>query len=619
MKKKTKISKALILTACATLISMSMFQSIIAQTTKDTTVLKEMIVTGTPVEVNKNNVPMAVSIVSRSQIEENNKSAILPILNGRVPGLFVTERGITGFGVSTGAGGQITMRGIGGNPTTGVLMLIDGHPQFMGIFGHPLSDSYIASDVERVEVIRGPASILYGSNAMGGVINIITRKQKEDGLNLNLNIMGGSYNTQKYAISVGSREKKSSSFTSFNYDHTDGHRFGSKFDIYNGYHKLTYQINPYLNITGDVSLAKFNTQDPGIDTLNAQVGTKMNIIRGYGAFTFENNYKKYTGMAKVFYNFGDHRMSDGFHSTDANYGANISESVKLFKGNNITIGCDYANYGGKAETELGGGKYMGLVDTTIYEIGIYGFVQQTLFKKLTINAGIRMQDNEVYGQEWIPSGGFAFSIAKKTTWKANVSKGFRSPTIRELFMWNHNSDLNPEKIMNYETGVLQSFFNNKLNLELTGFIVKGNNMIVTGAMGKLFNTGEINNKGIEFAANANPVKNFALNFTYSYIDMKKYVYATPKHHFFLSSSYKWSKLQLTAGVQQINHLNTESNPSKSLYFEDYTLLNVKISYKVRKYAEIFISGENLLDQKYETLRYYTMPGITVFGGANLKF
>ena len=144
--------------------------------TEDTIEINEVIVTGSQVKVNRNNIPMAVSVVDRTQIEESDESAILPILKGRIPGLFVTERGVTGFGVAQGSAGQISIRGIGGSPTTGVLMLIDGHPQFMGIMGHPLPDSYVASDVERVEVLRGPASILYGSNAMGGVINIITRK-----------------------------------------------------------------------------------------------------------------------------------------------------------------------------------------------------------------------------------------------------------------------------------------------------------------------------------------------------------------------------------------------------------------------------------------------------------
>jgi len=165
---------------------------------QDTINLDEVVITGTTVKVNRQNVPMAVSVVNNLQIQESNETSLLPILNGRVPGLFVTERGVMGFGVATNAAGQISIRGIGGSPTTGVLMLIDGHPQFMGIFGHPLPDSYVASDVERVEVIRGPASILYGSNAMGGVINIITKKQSKEGFSGNAHIIYSSYNTKKY-------------------------------------------------------------------------------------------------------------------------------------------------------------------------------------------------------------------------------------------------------------------------------------------------------------------------------------------------------------------------------------------------------------------------------------
>ncbi|MDR2627385.1 MAG: TonB-dependent receptor plug domain-containing protein, partial [Dysgonamonadaceae bacterium] len=167
---------------------------------KDTIDLREVVVTGARAEVNRNNVPMTISVVNREEIEQSGESALLPALSGQVPSLFITERGITGFGVSTGGTGGISLRGVGGSPTTEVLVLIDGHPQYMGVMGHHLPDAYVASDVERVEVIRGPASILYGSNAMGGVINIITRKQNKEGWNLNGRLMSGSYNTWKYMV-----------------------------------------------------------------------------------------------------------------------------------------------------------------------------------------------------------------------------------------------------------------------------------------------------------------------------------------------------------------------------------------------------------------------------------
>jgi hypothetical protein len=141
------------------------------------------------------------------------------------------------------------------------------------------------------------------------------------------------------------------------------------------------------------------TTDPGPDTLDAQPGSSLDITRGYWALTVENDFEKYSGNAKVFYNFGTHKISDGFYSNDNNYGLNISESAKLFHGNSITLGCDYTNYGGKATQDIGGGNSMTLVDTTVYEVGVYGFVQQTLFEKLTLNAGIRLQNNEVYGSE----------------------------------------------------------------------------------------------------------------------------------------------------------------------------------------------------------------------------
>mgnify|MGYP003802990463 FL=1 len=581
---------------------------------QDTINLDEVVVTGTTVKVNRHYVPMAVSVVGRQQINESIETALLPVLNGRIPGLFVTERGVMGFGVATGAAGQVSIRGIGGSPTTGVLMLIDGHPQFMGIFGHPLPDSYVASDVEKVEVIRGPASILYGSNAMGGVINIITRKQQDDGLHANAHLMYGSYNTQKYMASAGYKKDKLNVFLSVNHDQTDGHRPNSDFNITNGYIKIGYEPVQGINVNTDFSLAKFKATDPGPDTINALPGNSLDITRGYWALTADNNYGIFSGTVKLFYNFGEHIISDGFHSYDKNYGLNIYQTVRLFTGNNFTIGGDYLIYGGKADNERFDTR---ITDTTVYDAGIYGFVKQTLFEKLTLNAGLRMQNHKVYGTIWIPAGGITWKFTDISTWKVSVSKGFRSPTIRELFVWNHNVNLNPETVMNYETGILMSLAENKISMELTGFIVDGENMIISVPMQGLQNAGEVHNKGIEFSGNAQLLRNLTLNMTYSYTNMKTPVYATPRHNFYAGGNYSIGKFRFNASLQYVNHLDTDPAVGKEAY-ETYTLLNSKISYTPFRFAEFFISGENLLNQKYATNIYYTMPGITVFGGVKIK-
>ena len=154
----------------------------------------EVVVTGTRIGTDVRHLPMTLSVVGRQQLEESYQPSILPTLNEQVPGLFTTSRGIMGYGVSTGAAGGISLRRIGGSTTTGMLVLIDGHPQYMGLMGHPIADAYQTMLAERVEVLRGPASMLYGSNAMGGVINIVTRGMQKDGVKTIIQAGYGSYN-----------------------------------------------------------------------------------------------------------------------------------------------------------------------------------------------------------------------------------------------------------------------------------------------------------------------------------------------------------------------------------------------------------------------------------------
>ena len=509
--------------------------------------LQGVVISANKVQVNRSSVPLTISVIDREQIEASSESALLPVLSQHVPGLFVTQKGITGFGVSEGAAGTVNIRGVGsGNK---VLMLFDGQPQWAGVFGHSLPDTYVASDVERVEVIRGPGSLLYGSNAMGGVVNIITRHHKQEGRRTQARVMYGSYNTQKYMVNNGFNVGKFSSFISINHDRTDGHRSNSDFNITNGFANLGYAFNEHYKMTGDVSLAKSKFQNPG-KTFEPVIDNKMNILRGTASMALENNQGKMSGALRLFYNWGNHKINDGynpgeepltylFRSDDHNVGVQLYESFRLFKGNNFTVGVDYKNWGGHAWNDNNDGSKKELVDKTVNETAGYAIMQQELFGILSLNAGVRYEHSSTYGGEWVPQGGVTVRPFEGNTIRASVSKGFRSPNIREMYMWGAaNADLKPESMVNYEVAVGQSFLGGDLYTELTAFFIDGKDMIYSVSVNgdgrppyKNLNTGTFTNKGIEFEARYQICKNLNLDMNYSYLHMSKPIPGAPGHKF----------------------------------------------------------------------------------------
>lgn len=296
--------------------------SLQAQTGKDSTkvarsyAINEVVVTGTRSETDVRHLPMTVSVVGRPQLEASQQTSVLPVLNSQVPGFFSTSRGVMGYGVATGASGQMSLRGIGGPaqaglPTTGLLVLIDGHPQYMGLMGHPIADAYQTMMAERVEVLRGPASVLYGSNAMGGVINIVTRKMQEDGIRTNINIGAGSYGSVQTEATNRIRKGRFSSTVTASYNRTDGHRADMAFEQYGGYAKLGYDFTDNWKVWGDVNVTRFNATNPG-SVMKPYIDNDQRITRGMTSFALENHYEKTSGALSFFYNWGDHWINDGY-------------------------------------------------------------------------------------------------------------------------------------------------------------------------------------------------------------------------------------------------------------------------------------------------------------------
>lgn len=601
------------------------------ETAGDSIRLDEVIVTGSRPETDLRHLPMSVSVIGRSQIDRRYESSLLPLLSEEVPGLFITGRGMMGYGVSTGAAGQMSIRGIGssdtGSPTTGVMVLIDGHPQFMGMMGHPLPDVYQSLMAERVEVIKGPASLLYGSNAMGGVINIITRRNTENQIKHHARVMYGSYNTLSAEAANTLRNGKFNSFASLYYNRTGGHRPDMDFEQYGGYLRLGYDLSPHWNAFADLTLTRYNSSNPGTETAPVY-DNDAEVTRGMTSVSLANQYGCTSGSVSFFYNWGRHTINDGyvpgtspkevrFNSRDNMLGVSLYQGYSLLKGNQTTVGFDYQRYGGNAWNQsVHTGERAVLADEHIENLAAYVNLQQSLFDLFALTAGIRMDHSQQSGTHWIPQAGISYFPGETTVIKALVNKGFRNPTIRELYMFApRNPELEAEELMNYELSLAQDLMGNTLHLDFSLYYIDGDNMIqrrIVNSAPKYINTGKIKNYGLELAARYRISKNWRISGNYSFLQMEYKIPASPTHKMYAGADYTAAHWGISTGLEYINHLYTAVGEDETP--ENFLLWNLRAFYRPLQPIELFMRGENLLAQKYEINKGYPMPRATVSGG-----
>ena len=590
----------------------------------------EVVVTGTRNETDIRHLPMTISVVDRKQLESKYQPSVLPTLTEQVPGLFTTSRGIMGYGVSTGAAGGMSLRGIGGSPTAGLLVLIDGHPQYMGLMGHPIADAYQTMMTERVEVLRGPASVLYGSNAMGGVINIVTRQMKEEGSKTDVQAAYGSYNTLQTEVTNRLKRGRFSSIVTGSYNRSDGHRPDMDFEQYGGYAKLGYDFNDRWKLWGDVNVTHFNASNPG--TVAAPyIDNDSRITRGMASAALENHYRQTSGALSFFYNWGRHKINDGYHpgeepqtahfnSKDRMMGISWYQSASLFEGNRITAGFDYQHFGGESWYKvLATGAKQPQVDKQLDELAGYVDFRQNIGSWLSLDAGLRVDHHSHTGTEWIPQGGLAFHLPRQAELKAMVSKGFRNPTIRELFMFSKNPDLLPESLVSYELAYTQRLCDNSLTYGLNLYYINGKNIIqVDPAQRKNVNTGHIENWGTEATVAYRFNARWQADANYSWLHMEHPILAAPEHKLYVGANYQQGRWTAASGIQYIRGLYTSVTQGQEKQ-ETFVLWNLNISYRLCNFASLFVKGENLLAQRYEINAGYPMPKATFMGGVHVNF
>lgn len=583
--------------------------------------LNEVVVTGTNQGVSLNLLPYTVSVVGSERLESTGSTQVLSAISGMVPSLFVSERSIFGFGVSNGGSGHIKLRGVGGDRASAVLMMVDGQPQFAGIYSHHIADFYDKEYVERVEVLRGPGSVLYGSNAMAGAINVITKNAPARGVRTVISSQYGSYNTWLSSVTNSARFGKFSSLASISYNRTDGTVDNFDFRQADGYVKIGYDFSDKWKAAADYTLMQFKGNDPIYPTLSDPESTdiyRQSIIRGEASVSVADNYSFISGIVRAYYSYGNHFIDDPrhFHSKDDRLGVIAYQNFKPWRGASATLGFDFDSYSGEIPMSGGNSHTEGSMSTlsrkTIVEYSPYVTLSQSLAGDiLNLNAGLRVANSDMFKTQAIPQFGFTVNPGKGFNIKGNLAMGYRNPSFRELYLYRMaNPDLQPEKMMNYELSA-GKHFSRYFSADVTAYYSKGSDMIQVVDQ-KNVNTGRFINKGLEVSANSHPLDNLWLFGSYSYLRTSlDNLTGAPKNQYYIGAQLTlWEKLKIAADLKGIGGLYVADGMDR----QNYALLNLKLTYSICRHVDIFTRLENITDARYTINRGYEMPGFTAIGG-----
>lgn len=573
---------------------------------------QEVVVTATMTPKALKHCSTSLNVVSRRDIESISASSALNILN-HSPGIFVNRSG--DFGRA-----DVEIRGLGQNCRR-VAVLVDGKPEKMGLFGCAVSHAFPLDNVERIEVVKGPASVLYGGEALGGAVNIITRLPERK-FETDLTAFYGSYNTQQLNLKHGGNHNKFKYFFTFDKRKSNGHIENADYDGYSFTGKLAYHIRENTRISLQGKYFDGKKYEPGtID--NPISGFWNDYERGSMDLSLTREWHKNDFSVKIYRNFGKHQFSDGWDSRDYTNGAMARFTTRSIANNELTIGGDIRFFGGKSYS-FPRGEW----DKTE---GSVFFQNETIINNHWIlSGGLRLQLDSLYGQELCPHLGLVFQVTDDTLFRAAVSKGFRSPQINELYMFPPaNPDLEPERVWNYEIGFEQTIAR-WIKVKGSVFHMKGTNLIRTvpnpaGPPPFIFaNGGEFSFYGVEAEVEASFKRYFSGHIAYSYLHAGDHTKGKPGQKFDVSLRFREKAFSVALQGQYVTDYYAEDFSGNRI--PSYFILNSRVMVPVVKGVELLVDVNNILGKDYHiygefpglSAGLYRMPGRNIQVGIRIK-
>ena len=582
----------------------------------------------------------SISVIDTQTIVTRQAQTVVDLLR-TAPGVSIARNG--GIGNSA----SVFIRGADSDQT---VALIDGiklnDPSSPG--GGFNFGNLMIGNISRIEVLRGPQSVLWGSQAIGGVVNMITIPPTED---LTINARGeyGWRDTANLVGNVSGKAGPLSASVGGGWFRTDGisafneRRGGRERD---GYRNYGANANLNLALSDAISVDArgwYSDGRVGIDGFPAPTfafGDTAEVSRtkefvgytGLNAVLLDGRFRNRLGFA---YTDTDRRNVDGTTETFTAKGRN--ERLE-YQGVFAIVDGWQATFGAEQETS----RYIADTRERARIRSVYGQLVATPLTGLTATAGVRHDDHNVFGgKTTFGASGVYTPNAGATTLRASYSEGFKAPTLYQLASEYGNTALRPETARGWDAGVTQRLLDGAIEASATWFHRDSRNLItfvsctapLTGIcagrpFGTYDNVAKARAQGLEVGLALRPVDAFRVQASYTYLDAENRSTGTatfgralvrrPKHSVNASVDYDWA-FGLSTGATLTHVGSSFDTATNSRKIEGYVLADIRASAPITRQVALYARVENLFDTHYETIFRYGTPGRAGYAGVRLSY
>jgi len=584
----------------------------------------DIVVTATGVEQSADKVGQAITVITRDEIEQRQTVALADLL-ATTPGVTVTRSG--GIGTLT----SVRLRGAEGDQT---LTIIDGvrvnDPSSTGggfDFGNLLSGS-----IDRVEILRGPNSVPWGSQAIGGVVNIVTQRPTE-GLQARGSAEYGSFNSLYTTAAISGAKGGLSGALTGGYFRSDGisaAASGTEADGYRQYGatgRLGYEFAPGIGIDLRGYYADSRTDLDGFPPPTYRFADTPEYSTAQEFYGYAGGYANVgTLKNRVAFTIADINRDN----YDPNYGAAPS-----FIGRGRSERYSYqGDWQAASAIRLVAGAERENIrfndGTTFADTGItsfYGEAIVTPVAPLTITGGIRNDDHDAFGNHTTVGANAALALAEGTVLRASYGEGFKAPTLYQLYSAYGTRTLQPETARNYDVGVEQSLLGGHARASATWFHRDTTNQIDFDLGTFTYaNIARTRAQGVELALALKPIDALTFTANYSYIDAENRVAGAnfgkdlarrPRQTVSANIDYRFP-FGLSVGSTVTHVGDSFDNAANTVRLDGYVLASVRAEMPVGERLSVYGRVDNLFDERYQVVKGYGTYGRAAFGGVRVK-